>query len=345
MIMNDVNDTITKLNQLPLVSVIIPAYNSAATIRECIIAVLNSDYKNFEVIAVDDGSIDNTYEIMSSFHLISCIKKENGGSASAKNFGVRLAHGDYYYFLDSDVVVFKDTITRLVDTAVQYSADMVVGRYSTEPMNNGIVHHYKAITDYVLYIPKKYKNTVMMDGQIGGGGELYSAVVFNKLGGFNEHFRGASVEREELLLRFYKAGFHSAASPMIRTRHYFPDFKNLIKTYIFRIYDTIKLINGKKHPFTYISYRKAIIAPTSVFLFLTTAPCSLLGFLHFIIPILCMVIFVTLNYDLIIESYKRKGLIMTVEILAIHLIVSLVIFLTGTIGTGIVLLGKLVKKA
>ena len=97
--------------RFPLVSVIIPVFNGEKTICKCLEGVLNSDYKPFEVIVVDDGSIDTTLEIVKDFIQVKLITQENSGSATAKNLGAKSAAGHYLYFLDSDVVVFKNTIS------------------------------------------------------------------------------------------------------------------------------------------------------------------------------------------------------------------------------------------
>ncbi len=86
------------------VSVIIPTYNRAHLIERSVKSVLNQTYKNLEVIVVDDGSKDNTEEIIKSINddRIIYYKQENGGAAKARNTGVNLATADYIAFHDSD---------------------------------------------------------------------------------------------------------------------------------------------------------------------------------------------------------------------------------------------------
>lgn len=88
---------------LPLISIIIPSYNRKAIVVEAIKSALEQEPKNYEVIVIDDGSIDGTEEHLKSFNLpIIILKKENGGVASARNLGIKAAQGDYIAFLDSD---------------------------------------------------------------------------------------------------------------------------------------------------------------------------------------------------------------------------------------------------
>lgn len=89
-----------------MISVIIPAYNSAAYIGSTIESVLNQSFEDFEILVVDDGSKDCTRKIVEEFQKqdsrIKYFYKENGGVSSARNLGIREALGDYVSFLDSD---------------------------------------------------------------------------------------------------------------------------------------------------------------------------------------------------------------------------------------------------
>lgn len=89
-----------------LFSVIVPAYNSASFIKRCIESVLEQTLDDFELILVDDGSTDDTLNICEAYkqnHSRICvIHKENGGHTSARKAGLKVAHGKYILFLDSD---------------------------------------------------------------------------------------------------------------------------------------------------------------------------------------------------------------------------------------------------
>ena len=89
-------------------SIVIPTYNRAHLIAKTLNSVLNQTYSNFEIIVVDDGSKDNTQEIVASFtdKRIYYYKKENGERAAARNFGVHKAKGDYINFFDSDDLMY-----------------------------------------------------------------------------------------------------------------------------------------------------------------------------------------------------------------------------------------------
>jgi glycosyltransferase involved in cell wall biosynthesis len=94
-----------------LISVIIPTYNRKHIVEEAIRSALNQTMKDFEVIVIDDGSNDGTAEYLESLNLpINIISKKNGGVASARNAGIKMARGRYVAFLDSDDVWLPDKL-------------------------------------------------------------------------------------------------------------------------------------------------------------------------------------------------------------------------------------------
>ena len=95
----------------PKVSIIIPVYNHEKYIRECVESALAQDYENLEVIVVDDGSTDNTPEILKEFKgKIKYIRQENQGAATAFNHGLKYAQGDFITWLSSDDVFLPSKV-------------------------------------------------------------------------------------------------------------------------------------------------------------------------------------------------------------------------------------------
>lgn len=99
----------------PKVSVIIPAYNKAAFTVKTVESVLAQTYKNLEIIVVDDGSQDQTRDLLAPYQdKIHYIYKKNGGACSARNAGLKVANGRYVGFLDCDDLYLSDKIARSV---------------------------------------------------------------------------------------------------------------------------------------------------------------------------------------------------------------------------------------
>src|SRR5690606_10351532 len=105
-------------------STIIPVYNAEDTLAYCLDSILNQSYPNFEVILVDDGSTDNSSELCKVYVekdlRIKYFRKENGGSASARNFGLSKANGEYISWIDADDWIendmFEEFLQKFKDT-------------------------------------------------------------------------------------------------------------------------------------------------------------------------------------------------------------------------------------
>ena len=96
-----------RLPEMPMISVVIAAYNEEEHLDKCIISVLSHTYQNFEIIIINDGSTDGSAEIINKYkeeykEKVIAIDKKNGGQASARNCGISAAKGKYITFLDAD---------------------------------------------------------------------------------------------------------------------------------------------------------------------------------------------------------------------------------------------------
>lgn len=114
---------------LPKVSVIIPIYNVETFLTRCVESVLNQTMKELEIILVNDGSTDNSPRLCDKFKLedsrIKVIHKKNGGLASARNAGLRVATAEYIFFLDSDDWLELNGLQHLCELADKYQVDFV----------------------------------------------------------------------------------------------------------------------------------------------------------------------------------------------------------------------------
>ena len=112
------------------VSIIVPNYNGGNTIEECINSVLNQTYQNFEIIVVDDGSTDNSIEILRKYtnENIKIIYQPNKGASSARNHGIKYATGDYIQFLDADDTLSPNKIESQIQIfkKLNYDENIVV---------------------------------------------------------------------------------------------------------------------------------------------------------------------------------------------------------------------------
>lgn len=125
-------------NNSPLVSIIVPVYNSDKYLEKCLGSILSQTYRKFEIIVVDDGSSDNSLTVAEGIarkdSRARVFSKKNGGVSSARNFGIGKARGDYIAFIDADDVVEDNFIDVLVKDVSDNS--MVVCGFVCDFCNN-----------------------------------------------------------------------------------------------------------------------------------------------------------------------------------------------------------------
>ncbi len=107
-----------------LISVLIPAHNAGEYIAQCIENLLYQTYKNLEIIIVDDGSTDNTSEIIKQYPTVKYIYQQNSGVSSARNRAMDMATGEYIHFMDADDLINLNFYEKMIQAAVQTDSDM-----------------------------------------------------------------------------------------------------------------------------------------------------------------------------------------------------------------------------
>lgn len=115
---------------LPLISIIVPVYNAEKTIRRCIESVQYQTFTDWELLLIDDGSIDVSFDICKEYteknNQIKVISQQNGGVSKARNTGLRFAKGEYVMFLDSDDYMLPDMCKTMLDVLHTKQTDCVI---------------------------------------------------------------------------------------------------------------------------------------------------------------------------------------------------------------------------
>lgn len=113
---------------MPKVSIIVPIYNARDYLNKCIDSIINQTEKDIEIILINDGSTDNSEEVIKSYKdkRIKYFKNKNQGIGKTRNFGISKATGEYIMFIDSDDYLSKDACKELYIKAKKEDADMVV---------------------------------------------------------------------------------------------------------------------------------------------------------------------------------------------------------------------------
>ena len=124
------------MEQMPKVSIIVPVYNVAPYLRQCMDSAVNQTYQNIEIICVDDGSTDASSEILTEYALknskVRVIRQENSGLSVARNVGFSFATGKYVMYVDSDDWIDVCTCEKAVFKAEEHAADLVMWPYIRE---------------------------------------------------------------------------------------------------------------------------------------------------------------------------------------------------------------------
>lgn len=199
----------------PLVSVIIPTHNHAHFITEAIQSVFNQSYRNYEVIVIDDGSMDNTREVVARFSEdVRYIRQGNRGLSSARNRGIEVANGDYIALLDAD------------DTWLPGFLSTVVERLESEPELGAVYTGFFFVNTEGELLPQRSTSTVpdnqLYDRLLDGEFFVPAAVVARRLcfecvGLFDEALRGS--EDWDMWLRVAREfPFAGISEPLVNYR-------------------------------------------------------------------------------------------------------------------------------
>jgi glycosyltransferase involved in cell wall biosynthesis len=107
-----------------IISVVVPAYNAGKYLKQCIENLLFQTYKNLEIIVVDDGSTDDTAQIVRQYPAVNYFYQPNSGVSAARNKGIDIATGEYIHFMDADDLINLEFYERMLQAAVSVHSDM-----------------------------------------------------------------------------------------------------------------------------------------------------------------------------------------------------------------------------
>ena len=184
-----------------MISVIIPLYNKEKSIVSTIESVLSQTYKDWELIVINDGSTDNSLEVVKSFvdglQIVDCrlkiLSKENGGVCSARNMGIEEAKGEYIALLDADDLWEKEYLTEQMRMVDDYSDAAMWGINFAETNNGKIVRRVPTgLPDgYRGYIYNYFEMPTRISDLFCSSSVLIRKDVFDKVGLFDERIKYA----------------------------------------------------------------------------------------------------------------------------------------------------------
>lgn len=222
----------------PYLSVIIPAYNAAATLGALLASLQKSSYKNFEIIIGDDGSHQQYPHGQWTIVRLPI----NRGPAAARNTAVKRARGEVLVFLDADVTCYGDTLKKIAEKFTEdRDLTALTGVWDKDQHTKSFFPQFKAMRDWSYWTNERDR-----DGYYYLFSTRIAAIrrdVFLRLGGFNEAFR--QMEDVELTYRIARR-YAIIFAPDVRVHHEFEEFGAVARKYFWRSFYWAKLYKVRR---------------------------------------------------------------------------------------------------
>ena len=257
---------------MPLISIIVPAYNIAEYLPRCLDSILNQTYKNLEIIVISDGSSDGTNQVIENFAAqdsrIVPVFKENTGVSDTRNRGLDIAKGDYIGFVDGDDFIEPGMYERLLSNAIEHDADIshcgyqmvfpskVVYYYNTK--EKCIYHTREGIIEIISgkkiepgIWNKLYKKKIIADLRLENTIKINEDVLFN----FYAFVNAKISVYEDIPFYHYMLRNNSAATSSYTDNKLFDPVK--VREKIFQY--CVKAFDESVQSLAYVNYLNAVI--------------------------------------------------------------------------------------
>jgi glycosyltransferase involved in cell wall biosynthesis len=218
--------SVPRMNDTPLppASVVVCTYNGAATLRECLTSLRRLDYPDYEVILVDDGSTDDTPDIVKDFPEVRCIRQDNLGLSAARNTGLHAARGEIVAYTDSDCIADPSWLLYTVQAMREQGVEAIGGPNVAPPSDNWVAKCVAASPGGPSH--------VMLDDRyaehVPGCNMAFNRAALLAIGGFDAQFHQAG-DDVDICWRFIDASLKIgyAASALVWHRR-----RNTIAAYL-----------------------------------------------------------------------------------------------------------------
>ena len=200
----------------PYFSIIIPVYNGGDQFKHCLTALQHSEFTDWELIVVDDGSSDDSASLAAQFGAAVLGTKGRQGPATARNLGARLARGDYLYFIDADCAMHPYTLSNIAHLfRTNPWLDAIFGSYDDDPAAPNFIAQYKNLFHHYVH---KHSNPDAATFWTGCG--AINRPRFLQLGGFDtQRYHRPAIEDIELGYRLKQAAGQIRLAPFVQVKH------------------------------------------------------------------------------------------------------------------------------
>ena len=315
------------------ISIVIPIYNEESNILNLLNSIKKNNYKNLEIIIVDDGSTDNTRKKLKKFPYIKYFFQNKSGVARARNYGIKKSTGDLILLFDGDVILKKNTLSNFVKY-FRANQNLVIlqGLWEKKYLykTNFITSHLLLKLNYNFEYKSKFSKKIgnfkgihvdeLMTGCLGFRKKI------KKFFHFNEKYKNSGGEEFELGYEISKK-FNIYYTPKIKIYHKFEGYLETLRRIYFRSINYSILTFKKKN----ISNKSNVSVPKRDFINLIISFLILINFfLIFIfiqsiyIFIFLLLLFVLNNWTLLKYILKNKNFLFLIKSILTEIIVSII---------------------
>jgi glycosyltransferase involved in cell wall biosynthesis len=238
------------MTELPKdIRIVIAAFKVRNTIQECVEAILDAIHfhKSWEIIIVDNGQNPDLFQLLKGYPVKILKRDENQSAAYARNEGAKGFSNGILVFIDSDVICERNCIENIVRPIQNDLCNASIGNYSKNVKGLSFSQKYKQL--YINHIYGREGSNIKND--------FWTAIcsidakIFNKLNGFNTHFKGANGEDQEFGIRLTKNGYSVLSVKNANGRHLNPyGFFNIIRNDFKKGLTAVKNSLENKVPFS-----------------------------------------------------------------------------------------------
>lgn len=294
---------------LPRLSAIVPALNAGATIAQCLDALTAQASDEVEIIVVDDGSTDDTYEIASRYNVQLLKLPMNIGPSAARNRGAEMARAPILFFLDADVAIAPRGLARAGASMSGTDAGAVIGSYDDDPGARSAISRFKNLAHHYFHQRSRPDATTFW-----GACGVVRRDLFFAAGCFDEQRDG--IEDVELGYRMTARGIRIVLDPGLQVKHLKRwTLRSLLATDLKMraIPWTILWLEGHRLPADLnfsIDQRLAAIVAIAI---VVITPIAIFKYQFWVLVVASVVVGIWLNRDLYRLLFKRGGFWLSVN--------------------------------